>query len=96
MGVLDFQHYLPHYKEHLLAETMPEKDLLNPEYSHEGFGGEHSPISRDMKTIKGRLESQHQFNSSLREGDPGAHYSVGDKMKAKDQASLSCFIMGGF
>ena len=80
-----------------MADSMPKKDLLNPEYNVEGFvSGQISPHSKDMKTIKGRLESQHEFNSSLRGGESGVHYPVGEKMKNKDQANISCFMMGGF
>ena len=59
-----------------MAEPTHHKDLLNPEYSHEEYNSG-SPRSRDIKTIKGRLESQHEFNSSMREDEPGVHYPVG-------------------
>ena len=96
IGSLCFTEYIPDYRESILAESMPKKALLNPEQSQEGFmSGKNSP-SRDMKTIKGRLESQHEFNNSMRDGEGGIHYPVGEKMKSKDPASLSCFMMGGF
>lgn len=49
----------------------------------------------DLKTMKGRLLAQRDFNYEQRDA-PGEHYPLGDKLKNKEKASISCYMMGGF
>ena len=48
-----------------------------------------------MKTFKGRFEGLREINIEHRE-EEREHYPTGDKLRNRDKASLSCFMMGGF
>lgn len=95
---VEIEHFLPNYKERLLEEsTAVKKPHLNPEHTSVEFGAKQQRSlsnPKDIKTLKGRLESQAELNNSLRE--ESGHYPTGEMLKSRDKTNLSCFMMGGF
>ena len=49
----------------------------------------------DMKTLKGRFEGLREIKAEHRDME-GEHYPPGEKLRSKDKANISCFMMGGF
>ena len=79
---INFEEFIPNLQELLSERTLTTSKLINPEHHSLAYEGKEEPSHRDLRTLKGRLESQRNFNSSFREGESG-QYPIGDKMRPK-------------
>ena len=95
---ITFDDLIPNFNE-MLQQTHTQTNTIrpNPENIPMSLSNSHQEVERDydMKTLKGRFEGLREVKVEHREME-GEHYPPGEKLRNRDKASISCFMMGGF
>lgn len=94
---VSFEDLIPNFNE--LQQVSSQGNEIRPNPEHVPFSMVYPQSENekdyDLKTLKGRFEGLREIKVEHREAE-GSHYPPGEKIRNRDKANISCFMMGGF